>query len=58
MNGYCEWVYDSNHEYWGSECGDDFAFNCDGPIENGFKFCPFCGEKIKVDEDALADVWY
>ena len=40
----CEWKDDG--ELWGSECGRTQEFPVDGPIENGFKFCPSCGREV------------
>ena len=40
----CEWT-DGDDEPCHTECGHDFEFNEDGPEENGFKFCPYCGGK-------------
>ena len=35
-----------------TSCGDVFD------IENGFKFCPYCGKKIKIVGDWYGMVWY
>jgi hypothetical protein len=38
---------DSWSDYWNTTCGHDFVFSDgDGPRENEFTFCPFCGKKI------------
>lgn len=38
----CVWVDQDSHWYE-SACNNAFVFNDDGPTENGFKFCPYCG---------------
>lgn len=45
----CKWVleYDSS---WDSQCGVTFLFNHKGPIYNGFKYCPYCGNKMNQNE--------
>lgn len=37
------------HDYWSASCGEDFIFTDGGPIENGMKFCPYCGKPLKVE---------
>lgn len=44
----CEWEETNNGEVWVSECGESFFFDTYGPIENGFRYCPFCGDAITV----------
>jgi hypothetical protein len=44
----CEWSTDEESDMWETTCGKAFVFNEDGPIANGFKFCPFCG--LSLDE--------
>ena len=41
----CEWIDDDGT--WESKCGNAFTFNDNGPIYNGFKYCPYCGNKLK-----------
>ena len=43
----CSWSEDDDAA-WDTECGERFQFNEGGPPENGFGFCPYCGEKMKV----------
>lgn len=45
MEETCKWK-NKNNEIWDSECNERFIFNCDTPLENGFKFCPYCGKKL------------
>ena len=44
----CEWSTDGEGDMWETTCGKAFVFNEDGPIANGFEFCPFCG--LSLDE--------
>ena len=44
----CEWYLESHEDVWESGCGNTFFFNEDGPKENGFKFCPYCGGRLEV----------
>lgn len=39
----CAWVVDDDG-LWRSSCENVFFFDTDGPHENGFKFCPYCGK--------------
>lgn len=41
----CHWKLDDNPDYsiWETSCSGMFEFNADGPEENDFKFCPYCG---------------
>ena len=45
----CGWfIEDPDYGVWESDCGMEFMFNDDGPIENNFKYCPGCGKPITV----------
>ena len=50
----CKWVLDPDEwcdSLWKMSCGEElFRFEADGPHENRFKFCPYCGELIEVDD--------
>lgn len=41
----CQWYIDDvgGDSVWETKCGHSFEFNDDGPKENGFKFCAYCG---------------
>ena len=39
-------------EDWFTGCGEQFSFLDNGPVENDFKFCPYCGRDIKVETEA------
>lgn len=41
----CHWIVDDDGR-WDTECGEAFQFEVDGPRENGFRFCPYCGLKL------------
>lgn len=38
----CTWAVDDDG-IWQTQCGNAFYFEVDGPHENKFKFCPYCG---------------
>ena len=44
----CEWKYNDSEYYFESSCDHLHIFMSDGPKENEYKFCPYCGKKIKV----------
>ena len=44
----CEWEYNDSEYYFESSCGHLHIFMSDGPKENEYDFCPYCGKKIKV----------
>ena len=46
----CEWKYNDSEYYFESSCEHLQIFMSDGPKENEYEFCPYCGKKIKVVE--------
>ena len=46
----CEWKYNYSEYYWESSCEHLHIFMSDGPKQNEYSFCPYCGKKIKVVE--------
>ena len=46
----CEWKYNDSEYYFESSCDHLHIFMSDGPKENEYRFCPYCGKKIKVVE--------
>lgn len=48
----CEWTYDMHGKLYYTECGEAFQFSS-GELSDTewFKFCPFCGREIKVNEE-------
>lgn len=45
-NELCEWSpedKDGDGNTWQTACNKWFDFESDGPEENAFQFCPFCG---------------
>lgn len=46
----CEWKYNDSEYYFESSCDHLHIFMFDGPKENEYDFCPYCGKKIKVVE--------
>ena len=47
----CEWKYDDSEYYFESSCEHLHIFMSDGPKENEYRFCPYCGKKIKIVGD-------
>ena len=46
----CEWKYNDSEYYFESSCEHLHIFMSDGPKENEYRFCPYCGKKVKVVE--------
>ena len=42
----CTWTA-TNCEQWETSCGNEYEFYDDGPYENGFRYCPYCGKRIE-----------
>jgi len=46
----CKWTSNAgdfgDFEYWDTECGEAFYFNCGSLEENSFKYCPYCAGSI------------
>jgi hypothetical protein len=53
----CRLVEGSDGEWNCSACNNDFCFDADGPKENHYAYCAFCGAKIieYVDYKDLLD---
>ena len=47
----CEWKYNDYEYYFESSCEHLHIFMSDGPKENEYRFCPYCGKKIKIVGD-------
>lgn len=47
----CEWEYNDSEYYFESSCKHLHIFMSDGPKENEYRFCPYCGKKIKIVGD-------
>lgn len=47
---FCYWTEEMQTENaaWETDCDNLFEFTFDGPWENGFTFCPYCGLPLKV----------
>lgn len=41
----CAWREDEDGT-WETDCGQAFVFVDDGPVENGMKYCCYCGKQI------------
>lgn len=42
----CKLVEGYNGEWTCSECGESFEFEVDGPRENHYRYCSFCGRRV------------
>lgn len=44
-DGKCFWSLqdDVHRSVWSTECGNVFEFMSEGPRENDFHYCPYCG---------------
>lgn len=42
----CVWTEDDDGA-WDTSCDNRFEFTEDGPEENDFAFCPYCGKKLE-----------
>lgn len=51
----CRWTQDERHGHWTTACGHAFEFYDGGPLQNGFRFCPYCGRVPSVDVVPAAD---
>ena len=50
----CIWRPTWEDDSYETSCGEKFVFTCDGPTENGMRFCPYCGKKLKVGRHEAA----
>ena len=50
--GKCTWTNDTDGDapVFSCSCGQCITFNDDGPKENEYRFCPFCGREIELEE--------
>jgi hypothetical protein len=46
LPGTCEWTLDDGMGLWATSCDQAFQFDVEGPTENKFAFCPYCGLKL------------
>lgn len=46
----CDWMVDDDG-LWETQCGNAFQFEVDGPEDNGFEFCPYCGKVLRNTYD-------
>jgi hypothetical protein len=43
----CEWEEEADGEYWETSCNEAHCFITDGPKENNYQYCPYCGKILK-----------
>jgi hypothetical protein len=44
----CQWKQDHDNGSWDTSCDNKFEFTNDGPKENEFSFCPYCGGELQI----------
>ena len=47
MTGRCTWFQEVDGQ-WATSCGESFEFTDDGPNENRFSYCCYCGGALTV----------
>ena len=45
----CIWKYDEYHDMYDTACGRAFSFITGDCDENGYRYCPWCGNQIRVE---------
>lgn len=51
MSDTCTWSQeDHESEVYHSSCRKSFMFNDGGPVQNGLKFCCYCGKPLIEDQ--------
>jgi hypothetical protein len=49
---FCMWeLTDEYYNLWSSDCDQETWLNNGTPLENDFKYCPYCGKNIKLKEE-------
>ena len=49
----CTWTENEDGVYE-TNCDNMFVFNDGGPVENGFRYCPYCGLELSENENSNA----
>ena len=49
----CTWTQNEDGVYE-TNCDNMFVFNDGGPVENGFRYCPYCGRELSENENSNA----
>lgn len=45
---HCGWIYNERDDSWDTDCENKFQIsNNDTPKQNGFVYCPYCGDPIR-----------
>lgn len=47
----CQWFQEHDEGVWWTDCGNAFVFEDGGPIQNGFKFCGYCGKQLEENKE-------
>ena len=48
----CEWKYNGDEYLWETSCWNLHIFMSDGPNENKYQYCPYCGKEILARSDS------
>lgn len=48
---FCRWDLDDIDGKWDTGCGEAHVFEIDGPVENNYKYCPYCGKRLAVQKN-------
>jgi hypothetical protein len=51
---FCVWTLDDDPDCgkWDTSCGEAHCFITDGPAENNHRFCPYCGDRLKIARES------
>ena len=49
----CTWTQNEDGVYE-TNCNNMFVFNDGGPVENDFRYCPYCGRELSENENSNA----
>lgn len=52
----CTWTCNLD-AFWDTECGEAFWFSTDGPTDNQFRYCPYCGGELVQAALVQAKTW-
>jgi hypothetical protein len=56
MSDKCGWTFDDNYSYYDTACENTFMFECDGILQNEFRYCPYCGKAIEeIKPEVMTD---
>lgn len=53
--GSCTW-HEDDDGHWHTDCKQMHTFFDGGPVENFYKYCPYCGKFMAIEKYKLEDV--